>query len=127
MTDLISRVKKALERIDDGSTAILQANMWEHYFTAVAPQPMGTPKTIFRMGYAKGSHDESARTEKLVEALVKFVRFSEQKEYRHPDEILALNELKVALEEIERKDVLDETIEAVKRIDKQKARNKDNI
>lgn len=104
MTDLISRVKKALE-LPEAKTCIDQRQKW----------------------IVLGETKEYERTAKLVDALVKFVRFSEQKEYRHPDEILALNKLKVALEEMERKDVLDETIEAVKRIDKQKARNKDNI
>lgn len=85
MTDLISRVKKALEYrnpciVDHVNGSNYASSLREH-----------------------GTYVEHARTEKLVAALVKFVRFAEQKEYRHPDEILALNELKDVLEEMEKK------------------------
>lgn len=51
-----ARLRGALEKIQtpNGQAGIDDAELFEQYFTHVEPQPMGTPKTIFRLGHAQG-------------------------------------------------------------------------
>lgn len=53
------KLKVAVEALEkckqsDGQAGIADADLFEQYFTYVEPQPMGTPKTIFRLGHAQG-------------------------------------------------------------------------
>lgn len=51
-----AELREALEAITEpnGKLGIEDAELFEQYFTHVEPQPMGTPKTIFRIGHAQG-------------------------------------------------------------------------
>jgi len=52
----VERLRRFRESDDKlcATEAIEEAELFEQYFNHIEPQPMGTPKQIFRMGFARG-------------------------------------------------------------------------
>lgn len=52
-----NETKPQIDSEKSARDAVEASELFEQYFTHVEPQPMGTPKQIFRMGYAQGQVD----------------------------------------------------------------------
>lgn len=85
MSDLTQRLREraAFDDKAGAAEATDNAELFEQYFTNVEPGPMGTPKQIFRMGFAQGYRRENARLKPLLEKLIDCVEALEY--YANPE------------------------------------------